>query len=190
MVLTCIHELMQYGLYLRMAPASAGSLIAPGAPVHSLKTILAKLEKEWVTVQKLEATEHGRQCINMHCRYVQYQEYREILGILSKHRFSLHEEVVATLSAWFPAVAASSNVEQLFGELSYAVRKAGKQDCGSLANLMAVAIRGLQRRLCVGENAPTPVQLAEEDWAGREVQALKGKIWSPSSAVPSLFTKT
>ena len=79
MILTCVHELQQYGLYLKSAPASAACLALPDAPTRTIKMVLRNLENEWRTVEKMEATNHGRACLNQHCRYATYQQYREIL---------------------------------------------------------------------------------------------------------------
>ena len=186
MVLCCAHEMMQYGLYLRSAPHSAAALVVPHGDPNTIKDVLANLEKEWATVEKMERTEYGRQCLNKHCGYVQYQSYREVMTVLEKHSWRLHEEAAKILAAWNPKMNGSSNIEQLLGEMSYALKKAGKPDCGSLSALMSVAVRGLTRRICSGDNVPSPIALQDADWAGKDTQALKSKIWTPAAAVPSL----
>ena len=80
---------------------------------------------------------------------------------------------------------ASSNIEHRFGEMSYAIKRSGKPDAGSLATLMAVAVRGLQRRVCQDESSATPLTLQDEDFQGREAHGIKAKLWSPSAALPS-----
>ena len=181
---------MQYGLYLKSAPASAAALIVPNAPASLVSQILKGLEHERRTVQMMEKTEHGRQCVNQHCRYILYQQYRELMGVLAKHSWKMHEEVFSVLKSWFQPMASSSNIEQIFGELSWAIKKSGKSDLGSMPNMMAVAIRSLARRLCEGPECATPIQLESCDFEGREAQALKAKLWSPASAVPSLCLRS
>ena len=176
---------MQYSLFLRSAPHSAASLVVPDADPATIKAVLASLQKEWATVQRMEQTDYGRACLNRHCHYVQYQEYREVMGVLEKHSFILHEEACKTIGAWYPKMNGSSNIEQLFNEMSYSIKKAGKPDCGSLEALMAVAIRGLAKRVCSGPNVAMPVALVDSDYEGKDTPALKSKIWSPAAAVPS-----
>ena len=185
MILCCIHELMQYGVYLRCAPHSAAALTVPNADINTIKVVLGNLEKEWRTVERMEQTEYGRACLNRHCKYIQYQQYREVMGVLDMFSFTLHETVLQTLGAWCPKMNASSNIEQIFNDMSWAIKKSGKPDCGSLSSLMSVAVRGLQRRVCSGPNVASPVALVDSDFAGKETQGLKSKIWSPAAAVPS-----
>ena len=59
MVLCCAHEMMQYGLYLRSAPHSAAALVVPHGDPNTIKDVLANLEKEWATVEKMERTVGG-----------------------------------------------------------------------------------------------------------------------------------
>ncbi|CAE7847116.1 unnamed protein product, partial [Symbiodinium necroappetens] len=88
------------------------------------------------------------------------------------------------VKAWLPAFGQSSNLENIFRELESAVRKSGPpQD--SLTNLACVAVRSLERRIC-NEKTVTPAtpELTERDWEGKEIRALKNRIWHPNSAVP------
>ncbi|CAE7873725.1 unnamed protein product [Symbiodinium necroappetens] len=68
--------------------------------------------------------------------------------------------------------------------MTTAVKRSGQSDVGSLANLMAVAIRGLHRRLCIGEDTPTPLSLEKGDWSGAQASFLRPKIFNPTSAAP------
>ena len=131
------------------------------------------------------ASSQARALLHQHCGYVLYQQYREIMGCLERFGFQLTRDGMELLHAWFPEVPWSANLESVFGEMQHAIRRTGKADVGSLTNLMSVAVRGLERRVFVdpAEN-PKPLKLDSDDWVGKQTNALKPKMYSPTSAQP------
>lgn len=182
MYLATCQELLEYFLYLRSCPSKAAALIAPEADSEMQLRILTEMRAEWRMVLRLEAKQATACELHEICRYVRYQSYRELMTVWEKHEWKLHSEALSLTLAWMPEVAWSSNIESLFKEMTSAVRRSGQSDVGSLPNLMAVAIRGLHRRLCIGDSSPEALKLSKEDWAGAQVPALKTKIFNPASA--------
>ncbi|CAE7564021.1 unnamed protein product, partial [Symbiodinium necroappetens] len=182
MYLAACHELLEFFLYLRSCPNQAAALIAPDADSEMKGRILNEMRAEWQMVVRLESSQVTASDLHDNCRYVCFQSYRELMSVWEKHQWKLHPEALSLTLAWMPEVAWSSNIESLFKEMTSAVRRSGSADVGSLPNLMAVAIRGLHRRLCVGDSTPEPLKLSKEDWAGAQIPALKAKIFSPTSA--------
>ncbi|CAE7477642.1 unnamed protein product [Symbiodinium sp. CCMP2592] len=64
-------------------------------------------------------------------------------------------------------------------EMTAAVKRSGQSDVGSLPNLMAVAIRGLHRRLCIGDDSPQALSLEKEDWMERDPIEEMQFFWMP-----------
>ena len=102
---------------------------------------------------------------------------------LEKNQNTLSPELKSTILAWHPPLQSSSNLENVFGDIESAIRRSSRADAGSLANMMAVAIRGLTHRMDTEETGQ-PLVLNQEDFRGPEISGLKNKIWSPASAAP------
>ncbi|CAE7646737.1 unnamed protein product [Symbiodinium sp. CCMP2456] len=180
MYLCAALELLEHFLYLRSSPSKAAALIAPGSQPEIKRLILSQMKAEWEMILRLEQSPANAAELHEHCRYVGYQAYREVLSGWEKHQWKEHPEALSLTSSWFPEVAWSSNIESLFKEMTTAVKRSGQSDVGSLANLMAVAIRGLHRRLCIGEDTPTPLSLEKGDWSGAQASFLRPKIFNPT----------
>lgn len=185
MFLSMAHELMQYALYLRSSPANSAGLLSSKADDGAKSAILESMSREWKLVLSMEARPQARTLLHQHCGYVLYQQYREILGSFERFGFRLTRDGMDLLQAWFPEVPWSANLESIFGEMQHAIRRSGRPDVGSLPNLMTVAIRGLERRVFVNpDESPKPLKLASDDWVGKQTDALKPKMFSPTSAQP------
>ena len=185
MYLAAAHELLEYFRYLRSSPSKAAALIAPASTEEAKNIkmrILAEMKAEWRMVLLLESSSVNAAELVDHCRYVGFQCYRELMVGWEKHEWKEHPEALSLPKAWFPETAWSSNIESLFKEMTTAVKRSGQSDVGSLPNLMAVAIRGLHRRWCIGDGTPKALELEKNDWDGPQTHALKAKIFSPSSA--------
>ena len=185
MFLSMSHELNQYALYLRSSPAQSAGLLSSKADENTKSAILESMCREWKLVLNMESRPQARALLHQHCGYVLYQQYREIMGCLERFGFQLTRDSMELLHAWFPEVPWSANLESVFGEMQHAIRRTGKADVGSLTNLMSVAVRGLERRVFVdpAEN-PKPLKLDSDDWVGKQTNALKPKMYSPTSAQP------
>ncbi|CAE7232876.1 unnamed protein product [Symbiodinium necroappetens] len=184
MYLCAAQEFLEHFLYLRSSPSKAAALIAPDSQPETKRLILSQMKAEWEMILRLEKSPAKAAELHEHCRYVGYQAYRELLAGWEKHQWKEHPEALSLTLSYFPEVAWSSNIESLFKEMTTAVKRSGQSDVGSLPNLMAVAIRGLHRRLCIGEDTPTPLSLEKGDWTGPQASFLRPKIFNPTSAVP------
>ena len=185
MFLGMTHELNQYGLYLCSMPAQSAGLLSSKAEDEAKSAILESMSREWKLVLSLEAKPQARILLHQHCGYVLYQQYRELMGCFERSGFKLTRDSTDLLHAWFPEVPWSANLESVFGEMQHAIRRSGKADVGSLSNLMSVAIRGLERRVFTDpEENPKPLRLVPDDWVGKQTNALKPKMFSPTSAQP------
>ena len=181
MLLACIGELLEYGLHHRMPPARFASLIAnPDTP--TMERILADLKLDWHMILSMESKVDSAELLHGRCRFVTYQATRETMAALEKEDFHMCEEVYQLVQAWNPSIQSSSNLESIFGDMQSAISRSGRSDCGSLPNLMSVGIRGLENRMAEGSNTAEPLKLERADWHGKEVTALKSKLWMPSSA--------
>ncbi|CAE7392444.1 unnamed protein product, partial [Symbiodinium microadriaticum] len=180
MYLCAAQELLEHFLYLRSSPSKAAALIAPESQPETKRLILSQMKAEWEMILRLEKSPATAAELHEHCRYVSYQCFREVMAGWERHQWKEHPEALSLTLSWFPEVAWSSNIESLFKEMTAAVKRSGQSDVGSLPNLMAVAIRGLHRRLCIGEDTPTPLSLEKGDWCGAQVPALRPKIFNPT----------
>ena len=193
MFLATTQELLEHFRYLRSSPSKAAALISPQADENSEQTkklVLSQMKSEWELVLRLEGNPASACELHENCRYVSYHCFRELMAVWEKHAWTVHPEALSLTLAWYPEFAWSSNIESLFKEMTTAVKRSGQSDVGSLPNLMAVAIRGLHRRLCIGDESPQALTLEKEDWSGPQVSALKPKIFNPTSAPPCDTTAT
>ncbi|CAE7031325.1 unnamed protein product [Symbiodinium sp. CCMP2592] len=184
--LACCFELLEYASYLRSFPALSAALLATESTEATRAQVLQEAKAEWSTVLDMEKSTAGQLLLKKHCLFTTFQCYRELHSVCERHGYKFVEQIGEVVKAWYPAFGQSSNLENVFREMEYAVRKSGvPQD--DLTNLGCVAVRALGRRICnESEEKLTPAtpELTEKDWEGKEVRALKHKIWSPTSALP------
>ena len=181
------YELRLYALQLESAPNAFSGLGAPGLSKTTKESLESRLLREWEVVLQMEATKESAQVLKMLCPHTQRQCYRELCIALELCRNPgerWHQDLQSLISAYFPDVGNSANVEQIFAQLQDAVNRSCKPDVGSMSNLMAVCVRAMQNRVC-NQSDCTPVTLATQDWEGKATRALKPKIWSPAFASPS-----
>ena len=188
--LSCCFELLEYASYHRSFPSLSAALLAPASTEASRAQILQQAKAEWNTVLDMEKTTAGQLLLKRHCLFTTFQSFRELHSVCERHGYKFGEPIREVVKAWLPAFGQSSNLENIFRELESAVRKSGPpQD--SLTNLACVAVRSLERRIC-NEKTVTPAtpELTERDWEGKEIRALKNRIWHPNSAVPCAADQT
>ena len=186
--LCCMHELRMYSLKLENAPDMFAALVAPGITEGTFARLVSKLLEEWRLVLLMESEQDSSECLGMLCPYTRYQPYRDLCTCLemyeAKKAPETRQHLVNMASAYFPAIAYSSNVEQVFSHIQDSVNRAQKPDMGSMANLMSVALRAVEHRVSANSTMEH-VRIQPEDWDGKATRGLKAKIWSPSSARPS-----
>ena len=182
--LSTVHELMQYTLYLRSSPHCAAALISTKEPDDGTtkQSILKRMKAEWQVVVAMESTAASAVTLAASCHHTRYQHYREVMTCMEKNNYRMTTESKNIVSAWNPDYCQSASLESMFGDMSDAVKRAGRADCGGLASLHAVGVRCLKHRVCGNSESPKPVQLEKEDWLGVEAPGIKPKIWCPSSA--------
>ena len=135
---------------------------------------------------KLESKPPSAAILVASCHHSRYQDYRETMTCLEKHDFVMQPECKEVVSAWNPSFCQSASLESMFGEMSDAVKRAGRADAGSLPNLHAVGVRSLLRRVCKHEGSPKALELSKDDWVGPQAAGVKPKVFSPTSA-PTCF---
>ncbi|CAE7779521.1 unnamed protein product, partial [Symbiodinium sp. CCMP2456] len=182
--LSCCFELLEYASYHRSFPSLSAALLAPASTEASRAQILQQAKAEWNTILEMEKTTAGQLLLKRHCLFTTFQSFRELHSVCERHGYKFGEPIREVVKAWFPPFGQSSNLENVFRELESAVRKSGPpQD--SLTNLACVAVRSLERRICNEKNVtPATPELTERDWEGKEIRALKNRIWHPNSAMP------
>ena len=176
MMLACVFELLEYTLPHKLSPAKFAALAVAETPSTATR-LLEELNEEWNLVLSMEAHHESAQLLHSQCRYVRNQSFRKMHCCLEKNRNTLSPELKSTILAWHPPLQSSSNLENVFGDIESAIRRSSRADAGSLANMMAVAIRGLTHRMDTEETGQ-PLVL------NPEISGLKNKIWSPASAAP------
>ena len=182
MALACVFELLEYTLPHKLSPAKFAAL-AVCTNASRTTQLIEELRNEWNAVLDMESKAEAAHLLHSHCRFVLNQSFRELHCCLEKNNNNLTEEVRSTILAWNPPLQSSSNLENVFADMQSAIQRSGKADGGSLANLMAVAIRGLAHRMDSADSGQ-PLVLDRQDFGGAEVAGLKTKIWSPASATP------
>ena len=182
-LLATYFELHEYSLPHLLPPGRFGAiLICEDQGVTD--ALMRECRTEWDMSVNMEATQESGCLLHSRCPFTLWQEVRECMAMMERFQFQAKPKVLMMLESWQPAMQSSANLESIFSDLQSAVKRSGRSDCGSLSNLMAVAIRGLQNRLAESEECARPLTLESCDWEGREVAALKAKIWSPTSAPP------
>ncbi|CAE7802321.1 unnamed protein product [Symbiodinium sp. CCMP2592] len=182
MLLASIHEMMQYVLYLRSAPAKAAALLSTVEDDPTKGAVLKAMEQEWRLVLALEETPAGANLLRQNCSFCSFQQYRELMTVHEKSGWKMTRETAALTAAWFPPTAWSASLESVFGDLQDATKRSGRSDCGSLPNLFAVGVRSLQNRLCVQDGSTGQVKLRADDWTGTQALGVKPKAFNPASA--------
>lgn len=182
---------MQYTLYLRSAPHCAAALVSgqEADDGQTKQNILKRMKAEWEVVLQMESRPASAVILTASCHHTRYQHYREVMSCLEKHDYVMTAECKLLLSAWNPSFCQSASLESMFGEMSDAVKRAGRADCGSLPNLHAVGVRSLFRRVCKHDGSPKALELQKDDWVGPQAAGVKPKVFSPTSA-PTCFVAT
>ena len=177
-----------YSLKLTCAPDMFAALLAPGIRESTFENLTSKLLEEWHAVTSMESEKSSADALALLCPYTRFQPYRDLCTCLEV--FSLNKTpatrkcLLDMIAAYFPQVAYSSNVEQVFSHIQDSVNRAQKPDINSMSNLMAVALRAVEHRVSQGSDMQH-VQIQPEDWDGKATRALKHKIWTPCAARPS-----
>ncbi|OLQ00711.1 hypothetical protein AK812_SmicGene16606 [Symbiodinium microadriaticum] len=162
--LSTVHEMMQYTLYLRSSPHCAAALVSEkeADDGKTKQSILKRMQAEWQAVLSMESKPASAVILAASCHHTRYQHYRELMSCLEKHEFVMTTECKQVASAWNPSFCQSASLESMFGEMSDAVKRAGRSDCGSLPNLHAVGVRSLFRRVCKHDGSPQALELQKE----------------------------
>ena len=185
MVLASFHELLEYVLYLRRAPACAAALIAPGDGNASDKEgVLCCMKREWETVLLMESDARTYALLKSRCRFTDFQNFREIHTMLEQCHYKVTPKVRSLIEAWHPPFGWSANLESVFGEIQAALKKANRSEGASMQAMMSVAVRSLHRRVCTEETSPTPLCLSCDDYVGKQTAGLKAKMWCPEACSP------
>ena len=129
-------------------------------------------------VVQLESSATGHEMVHRTAPYTLHQRYREIMTALEE---GLDEDALELIESWYPAVAHSAQIENVFCGMTEAIRRTNRNELLSLTNLQAVAMRSTELRICSGENFADGVHLTDEDWDGKEIQRLKTSLFSPCS---------
>ncbi|CAE7236724.1 unnamed protein product [Symbiodinium sp. CCMP2592] len=178
MVLASAHELLEYALYLRRAPACAAALIVPGDGNTSAKqSVLSEMKQEWETVLFMEANDRMNALLKSRCRFTDFQNFREIHTMMEQCQYRITDKARSLIEAWHPPFGWSANLESVFGEIQAALKKSNRSEGASMQAMMSVAVRSLDRRVCTSETSPTPLRLASDDYIGKQTAGLKAKIW-------------
>lgn len=190
--LSCCFELEGYARHLRTAPHSCASLLASSTTPEGLlpaqRNLLQALQAEWSMVLRMEGKVSSADLLHQLCPYVLQQCYRELMSTLAAAGFRLTAECHQMLSAWYPGLSQSSNIEDVFKSCEEACRRT-KAGVGSMANLSIVAMRAVMQKLTNGEGQARSVLLEGADFEGPEVKALKTKLWSPESFAGGLLER-
>ena len=171
-----------------MAPQSAAALLAtegPGVHKEVKAEVVGKLKDEWALLLEYERSATWSKKIHDACPHTLTQTYREILSALESAGWHWDGPVRNVLCAWFPKVNGSSNIEDVFAQLQDSVARSSKRDCGSLANLQAVAIRAVGGKVD-GPQQARGIQLEACDYEGATVRGLKPTCFAPT-ACPSRY---
>ncbi|CAE7775215.1 unnamed protein product [Symbiodinium sp. CCMP2456] len=163
--LSTVHELLQYSLYLRSSPHCAAGLISTKEPDdgNTKQSILKRMKAEWQVVLTMESKAASAATLAANCHHTRYQHYREVMACMEKNQYRMTTESKDMVSAWSPDFCQSASLESMFGDMSDAVKRAGRADCGGLASLHAVGVRCLKHRVCGDSSeSPKPVQLGKE----------------------------
>ena len=113
-----MHELRMYSLKLQSSPDMFAALIAPGIGDNLFDIIAGKLLEEWRLVLQMESDKDSSEALGVLCPYTRFQPYRDLMTTLEIYEDCKTPEARAQLtnmaSAYFPRIAYSSNVEQVF----------------------------------------------------------------------------
>ena len=146
--------------------------------------VLSRMKAEWELVLRMESRSHSANLMKKHVPYTRWQVYRETMSVLEKNKWTVSQEVLDLLSAWWPPVQASANVKDVFASLQDTLKRATKSDCGSLANLSCCAIRAVEDRTKQSPSLQN-LSLVAEDFEGPQVRGLKPSIFEPQSCPAS-----
>ena len=180
-----LSELNMYALYLQSSPAQEAALLVeteyhPGiSPVQ--QNILKRLEAQWDMILSLESRQDSNAMLKRLCSHTRFFNFREPLTLLAECKWQMDSRVRELLSAWHPALGLSANVEQVFNHLEDACKRSSKNATASMPCLQTLAIRSVNQRLTNGEGRARGVELAPEDFEGKQVRMIKASVWKPES---------
>ncbi|CAE7211126.1 unnamed protein product, partial [Symbiodinium sp. KB8] len=178
MVLASAHELEEYCLYLRRAPACAAALLSPGDENSSTKEkVLSSMRSEWQTVLHMESTTATNCLLKDRCKFTDFQNFREIHTMMEQSEYAVTDAARSLLESWHPPFAWSANLESVFADVQSAIKRTCSSEQTSMQSMMSLAVRSLDRRVCTDDASPTPMTLEPNDFLGKQTANLKQKIW-------------
>eukprot|EP00439_Symbiodinium_sp_Y106_P052841 s684_g7.t1 len=169
--LASVSEMTSYRLYLKACPAVTAALLCEEAfdqvqDVTSVKRqILNELRREWEVVLEMEASTELKPLLKKHCPHTEWQCYREVMLAVEEAQYTTTPACLEVLRAWFPSFTQSANVEEQFGYMQDALKRAGKSQKGSMTTLSSVAVKALNQKV-LQEGQAQPVTLSAKDWEG------------------------
>ena len=184
-VLATVFELSIYALYLQSSPAMEAALLLPKPEKKQLQEaqaeVMRKSKLQWETVLAMEAKAPENALLRAMCPYTRYTNFREVLTVLEGADWTMTETATKVLKAWHPGLAFSANVEQVFNSLEDVCKRANKNARSSMPNLQCLSIRATGQKLCKGSPSPAGVELAPEDYEGKDIRSIKSSVWKPES---------
>ena len=189
LTLSILFELVQFSLCPCLGPGKAAALVhlrRSGQDRGLEERLVRELQEEWMVVLGLESTIDGSALIRRLAPYTLHQKYREIMTAVEA---GLNQDALELIESWYPAVAHSAQIENVFCGMTEAIRRTNRNEMLSLTNLQAVAMRSTQLRICGGGERAEGVSLDESDWEGREVHRLKESLFNPASVAPCILDK-
>ena len=188
-----MHELVHYALYLKSFPNRAAALLAVDGQDESMKKIeadiLLDMCREWHFVTRMEEDSELNKSLKKLCPYTRFASYRELMYGLQASGFRMNEDVRSLISAWYPRMAFSCNIETMFNHMEDCIKRATKTNKASMANMQALSIRAFSNRICKNEHAARTVSLLPEDFEGKEVRCIKPKVWRPDNFSGSFLAR-
>lgn len=182
-----------YRLYLKACPAVTAALLCEEAfdqvqDVTSVKRqILNELRREWEVVLEMEASTELKPLLKKHCPHTEWQCYREVMLAAEEAQYTTTPACLEVLRAWFPSFTQSANVEEQFGYMQDALKRAGKSQKGSMTTLSSVAVKALNQKV-LQEGQAQPVTLSAKDWEGPMTRGVRQKIFTPEAYSGSHLT--
>ena len=188
--LCTLYELVQYAVLPQSAHYRSAVLLCKSSDRFDVKAVssmvMQSMKDEWSMILSLEKDGSTQALLHQHCPHVKWQSFREVMTAAESAKYECNDDLQSLLAAWHPAVQSSSNCEDIFNEVQDCIKRSGKADAGSLANMAAVSIRGCHRK-CEGTEMLRGVVLKSEDFEGNHVRGLKQSIYKPEACPASLL---
>ena len=179
------HELLEYCLYLRRAPACAAALLSPGDEQSSTKDkVLSSMRSEWETVLLMESKARTNSLLKDRCRFTDFQNFRELHTMMEQTQYQITDSARSLIESWHPPFSWSANLESVFADVQSAIKRTSRSEGTSMQSMMSLAVRSLDRRVCTDDASPSPMSLDPDDFLGKQTASLKQKIWCPDSCSP------